>query len=373
MKKFFATILALAVIFTCATSSASETLIEASGSYVMDSRLDETPASATARAREEAKRAAVEKAGVYLMSYSKLVNLELDTDEVQTVAARLLKIQEESSNVEVVEKNLLKFTVTIKALVDDLDEDDLKALMQDKQSLAELTRKNKELQEKYDALNQQMELYRQNFDAADESRKVSIKREVALNTDKFYALDELAKGNDFSFRKDYAHALEAYDKSINFDSHLPETYNNRGIIKYELGQFSEAVEDYTRALQLKTNFAEALNNRGNAFLTLGQFDRAEQDLQAALKLDANSAVVHNNLGSVYLLKENYDEALKEYEQAINLNPNFAEAYYNRAVAYYRLGNFDSARRELKQALALNPNDTRTKDFYEKISRQVSDD
>ena len=136
MRKIFAVIFAAAIIFSCSTSFAEE-LIEASGTYVMDSRLDETPASATSRAREEAKRAAIEKAGVYLQSYSKTVDLALVEDEVETVAARLLKIQSESSDVEVVEKNLLKFTVTIKALIDELDENDLKAMMQNKQSLAE--------------------------------------------------------------------------------------------------------------------------------------------------------------------------------------------------------------------------------------------
>ena len=156
MRKIFALIFAVAIIFSCSTSFAEE-LIEASGTYVMDSRLDETPASATSRAREEAKRAAIEKAGVYLQSYSKTVDLALVEDEVETVAARLLKIQSESSDVEVVEKNLLKFTVTIKALIDELDENDLKAMMQNKQSLAEETRKYKELQKEYDALKKQMD------------------------------------------------------------------------------------------------------------------------------------------------------------------------------------------------------------------------
>ena len=77
---------------------AKEVEIVASGDYIMDSRLDETPASATARAREEAKRHAVEQAGVYVQSYSKMINFELSYDEVTTIAARLLKIQDESSN-----------------------------------------------------------------------------------------------------------------------------------------------------------------------------------------------------------------------------------------------------------------------------------
>lgn len=63
---------------------AKEELIEASGTYIMDSRLDETAASATARAREEAKRSATEQAGVYLKSYSKMIDFKLDHDEIIT-------------------------------------------------------------------------------------------------------------------------------------------------------------------------------------------------------------------------------------------------------------------------------------------------
>ena len=72
-----------------------------------------------------------------------MVNLYLEEDEVRTVTAQLLKIQDESSKVEVMEKSLLKFTVTVKALISDFDEKTLKSIMNDRQALEELTRKNK--------------------------------------------------------------------------------------------------------------------------------------------------------------------------------------------------------------------------------------
>ena len=89
MKKIFLTFFCTDNFLSSSISFASEQLIESSGSYVMDSRLNETPASTVSRAREEAKRADVEKAGVYLQSYSKTVNSQLATDEIQTIAARL--------------------------------------------------------------------------------------------------------------------------------------------------------------------------------------------------------------------------------------------------------------------------------------------
>ena len=64
MKKFFNVCVLIFfgffVIFGNEKAEAKENLIEGVGTYIMDSRLDETPASATARAREEAKRNATE-------------------------------------------------------------------------------------------------------------------------------------------------------------------------------------------------------------------------------------------------------------------------------------------------------------------------
>ena len=369
MKKIFSVVFALAVLLTCATSSANEQLvIEASGNYIMDSRLDETPASATARAREEAKRTAVEKAGVYLESYSKTINFELDTDEVRTVAARILKIQNETSNVEVLERNLLKFTVTITAVVDDNQDEILKTMMQDKQSLEELTRKNNELQEKYDALNREMSRYKNDFDQASEAQRVEIKQAVARNSERFSAVDEVARGNSFAYTKNYAQALAAYDAAIKFDPKLAEAYNNRGIVRFELKQFAAAIDDYTTAISLKSNYADALNNRGNAFATLEQFSNAEQDLRTAAQLKDNSAVIHNNLGSVYLSQKKFNAAISEYARAIQLNPSYAEAYYNRAIAHYAQKNFAQALTDVQQAMALNPNDAATRALYERINR-----
>ncbi|MBR4643437.1 MAG: tetratricopeptide repeat protein [Selenomonadaceae bacterium] len=371
MKKFFALLIAFAIVLSTATSEADEELIEASGEYVMDSRLDETAASATARAREEAKRAAIEKAGVYLQSYSKMIDLVLEEDEVQTVTAQLLKIQEETSSVEVVEKNLLKFTVTIKALINNLDEKTLKAIMNDRQSLDELIRKNKELQEKYDALNRQMEKYRKDFDSVDDAKKIEIKKDVEHNTKKFYAINEFSKGNDFSFRKNFPRALATYDAAIELDPQFAEAYNNRGIVKYELGQISAAVEDYTAAVKLKSNYADALLNRGIAYAALEQFQNAEKDFRAALKLNDKSAAAHNNLGSLFVFKEMFNEAVEECTRAIRLNPNFADAWYNRAVAYYGLGDYSKALSDAQKSLQLNPNDRAARDLYDRISRQSS--
>lgn len=339
MKNFLKILGLTLLIFglNCQVTFAKQEIIEASGEYIMDSRLDETPASATARAREEAKRAAVEKAGVYLQTYSKMVNLQLDYDEVKTVAAQLLKIQDEKTKIEPYQDNLLKFTVTITALVEDNNEEILKTIMQDRNSLEEAVERYKKLQAEYDALKQQMDELKQNYNAAGNSQRAQIKNAVAQNNKYFNALLELEQGNNFYFQKDYQNAIQAYSRAIN----------------------------------LNPNFAEAYNNRGNSYFQLQNYSQAAQDLQTAANLNKFDARIHNNLGSVYLLQNQYDVAINEYTQAINLNPNLFTAYYNRSLAYCYAGKFQEALPDAQRAMQLNPSSVEAKELYNQILERLN--
>ena len=324
------------LILNCQSAFAKTELIEASGSYAIDLKMDETFASATALAREEAKRAATEKAGVYLQAYSKTVNLELDYDEVKTVAAQLLKIQDEKVSSKSLDNGLLEITVTIKALVEENDDAILKTIMSDKQKLEEATESYKKLQAEYDALKKQMDEYKHNYASANSSERKQIQKSVAQSNKYFEALLALENGNKFYFN----------------------------------GNYQQAISEYSRAINVKSNFAEAYNNRGNAYTKIQNYQQAMQDLQTAARLNNFDSRIHNNLGNVYLLQNNYNSAISEYSQAINLNPNLFTAYFNRALAYCYLNQFQSALPDAQRAMALNPTDADAKNLYDQIVRRV---
>ena len=335
MKKIFGLTL---LIFTLSFQMvfAKTEIIEASGSYAMDLKVDETFATATNRAREEAKRAATEKAGVYLQSYSKMIDLEIDYDEVKTVAAQLLKIQDEKISSKNLDGGLIEITVTIKALVEDNNDEILKTIMSDKQSLEEATERYKNLQQEYDNLKKQMEQLKQGYNSASYSEQIEIKKSVAQNNKYFDALLALEQGNNSYFVK----------------------------------QYQKAIESYTTAINLNPNFAEAYNNRGNAYIQLQNYQQATQDLQNAVRLNNSDARIHNNLGGLYLLQRNYSSAISEYTMAINLNPNLFTAYYNRAGAYCSLGQFQQALPDVQRAMALNPSDTDAQNLYRQIQSRL---
>lgn len=399
MKKIL--LLTFSIIISMFGNVSAAEIIQASGSYIMDSRLDETPATATERARVEAKRNAVEQAGVFVESYTKVVNLEVNEDEVRTIAANLIKIQDEKTSISVIQDNLLKFTVEITAIVDDANPEEFQAMMADRKNLEESVRQKKKLQEEYDLLNQQMEELKTKYESATSEQQIQLKIESARNIAQFNALLEMMHGNDSYSHRDYGLALEFYNRAIQTDSNSAEAYNNRGLTRYHLsqltdalsdfsraidldknfshaynnrgmilnsmGQYSQAIQDFDKALQLNPTFAFALNNRGNAYAAINQFQNAEQDLTAALRLIDNSAEIHNNLGNVYQSEEKYSEAIDEYSKAIQLNPNYSEAFYNRAIVYYIQNRKSDALIDLKRAIELNPQDSDARDLYDKIS------
>lgn len=339
MKNFFK-IFSLAILIfslSCQTTFAKSEMVEAFGTYVMDVKVDETLASGTARAREEAKRAAAEKAGVYVQSYSKMIDLELDYDEVKTVTAQLLKVQDgEKIETKTLDGGLIEIKVTIKAIVEFPNDEMLKTMMSDKQSLEEATAKYKVLEQEYEALKRQMAELKGEYKTANKIEKRQIKDAIAKNEKYFAALMELEEGNRYYFRKDYQNAIAAY----------------------------------TRSIEISFNFAEAYNNRGNCYAILKQFQPALQDLQTAVSYNSVDPRIHNNLGNVYLEMENYNAAINSYTQALNLNPNLFSAYFNRALAYSYLGQFQNALPDAQRAMQLNPADTDAQNLYNQIRRRI---
>ena len=402
MKKML--LLTLSIVASIFGNVSAAELIQASGTYIMDSRLDETPASATARAREDAKRRAAQQAGVYVESYTKVANLMLEESEVQTIAASVLKIQDEKTSITVMEENLLKFTVEITALVDDTDPQVLQSMLANRESFDESVRRNIKLQREYDELKSQMEDLKRQYESADANQREKIKVESAQNISRLNSLEDLEKANEFYIRQNYVSALEYYNHALETDPNSAEAYNNRGLTYYHLnqntnalsdfsraidldknfshaynnrgmilnsmGQHSQAIPDFDQALKLNPKFAYALNNRGNAYAAIGKYQNAVQDLKSAAKISDNSAEIHNNLGNVYQATEKYSDAIKEYSKAIKLNSNYFEAFYNRSIVYYMQKKYSEALSDAKRAVELNPQDSDAKDLFDSISREV---
>ncbi|MFM6104687.1 MAG: trypsin-like peptidase domain-containing protein [Sphaerospermopsis kisseleviana] len=83
--------------------------------------------------------------------------------------------------------------------------------------------------------------------------------------------------------KRYKEAEVAINKAIEL-SPRAAFYNNRGNVRYELGDKQGAIDDYNQAIKINPNYAYAYHGRGNAKSALGNKQGAIADFQQAVKL-----------------------------------------------------------------------------------------
>lgn len=202
-----------------------------------------------------------------------------------------------------------------------------------------------------------------------------------------YADDFFKVGMDKLKERDLEGAIESFDRAIKLNPDYAEAYNNRALIRHELGKVQEAIEDCTqaillnpdcehfhynlgiissslseyrearvdhsRAIQINPGFAQAYNSRGFARLNIGDREGALKDFTQAIELNPNDALPWNNRGDVYLLElGDLQRALEDYIQAARLNPNNAMTFYNLGVIHSKVGNEQKALENFTQAIKL---------------------
>ncbi len=134
-----------------------------------------------------------------------------------------------------------------------------------------------------------------------------------------------------------------------------ETYFERGMKHYEVGEFAQAVEMFTKALRLSLgDLAETALYRGLCYAYLEAYDRALADFHEAIRRNPYLADAYNERGTLYRMQGEYRLAIDDYDATLHLDSEHYAAYYNRALAYEQLGNYQVAEQDLTRALELTP-------------------
>ena len=163
------------------------------------------------------------------------------------------------------------------------------------------------------------------------------------------------QGNAYHSKRDYDHAIEAFNRAVELKPDFAEAYTNRGVAYTDKDDFTSAISDHTKAIALKSDYAEAYFNRGNVYHRNSDDDRAIADHTRAIELKPDYAAAYTNRGLAHQNKGDFDLAFKDHNKAIALKPDFAEAYFNRGGAYKSKNNYDYALADHTKAIELNPN------------------
>ena len=314
----------------------------------------ETPEIAKQRAKQRAERNACEKAGVYVKSFSRTINFELDEDVIETMTSGILKIVDVQYHRENSDDTTL-FRVTIQAQIDDADI--TKWLKKDSQEISTLVSQNEALRKSNEELARQIaELKKQIPQAKTEADKERITQEFAAEDKKFLSNQKVDEAWKFWEQKDFNSAISLFDEAINLNSENAQAWYGRGTAYASLKQYERAIQDFNKTIQIDPNNVKAYYNRGVTYNDgFMQYERAIADYDKAIQLNPKLSEAYNNRGTAYCHLKQYERAIQDFNKAIQIDPNDAEAYNNRGVAYVLIGNFNQAIADITKTNLLIPN------------------
>lgn len=147
-----------------------------------------------------------------------------------------------------------------------------------------------------------------------------------------------AVGVDLHRRGRLADAVRAYGRSLLFNPHVPDIYNNLGVALRAQGKREAAVASYRRAIALNPEAANYRSNMGNALRELGRFEDAAVALQQALRLAPGAPEILYNFGLVLREMGRSDTALGCFNAVLKAKPDHAEAHFDRALTLIQMGD-----------------------------------
>ena len=312
MKGYIFAILVSLFLFYPSHGLAETKDIISEGTYNMGD--GETPTVAESRALLNAKRVALEQAGTYVESYSKVKNFQLTEDEIKVLASGLMEVTVLDKKRTVIGDGI-NFWVKIKARVQIEKMEEMAKRVKEKSVIDDY----KNIQEAYDKSQKDIEeLKKQLAEAKGEKERKQVGAKIADEERLLQANEWFEKGKNYYLNKEYDKAIEAYTSAIVLDPNYARAYNNRGIAYVYKGRYDRAIEDYSKAIVLDPNLAQAYNNRGIAYGMKGQYDRAIEDFNKTIALDPNNAIAYTGRGIAYVLSGNMGRAISDLQKACDM-------------------------------------------------------
>jgi Flp pilus assembly protein TadD len=109
---------------------------------------------------------------------------------------------------------------------------------------------------------------------------------------------------------------------------IPEVYNNLGAVCAALGRRDEAETAFGRAMELQPEAPNAAYNRGLMRFQGGNYLGAHDDFQRAAELAPEDPELQNNLGTALFQLERWTECRRALDRAVSLAPDYLAPHLN---------------------------------------------
>ena len=361
MTKFLRRILTAVLIVACALTAtfvyAAVQIFDGRGEWHTND--DDNQQIAKQRAQQRAQLDAQKKAGVYLKTFSRTVDLELVEDEVTAVTANILElVGDVHFDKKIIplsdQSSTILYTATLKAKIDPDGLFDW--FKRDEKQKVNDVRQNSELQDAIRRNDEQAAVLTEQYtQAATQSERDELRRQIDEVDRDFLANQKLEEGLKLNYAEDYNGAIRLYNEALDIKPDYPEAYTERGVAQFLLGQIDQAFDDFAQAIELNPNYARAYYCNGYVYDELEQYETAIRNYDKAVNLDPKYFEAYGNRGVAYIYLQQYHRALNDFNTALKINPNYFEGYANRGICYNDgLKDYGNALTDFNTALKLNP-------------------
>lgn len=149
-------------------------------------------------------------------------------------------------------------------------------------------------------------------------------------------------GMVYGYQNQYEIAHGYLTKALEINSEFLTAWKWRGIVNYEMKNFSAAIADFSDALSLDPANADLFTRRARVHLLSGAHDDALSDLLLAKKYTPENPRIMLYLAQVYQKVNELNIALVTLDEALALNPDYAEAYGIKGEIYREQGLMEDA-------------------------------
>lgn len=363
-RKMLAAAIAAGTFAGMPLASAEVKEYEGFGEYVMSDF--ETPDIAKQRAKARAEQNAMEQAGVYVESYTKVINHQVTHDEIATMTNGILKVKDvQYGKMTPTEdgKGIL-ICVTIKA---DIDTDDInKWLSQNKENVNDLIEQNKRLQKAREEQDRKIEELQKQVASVKTAQEKKRTQTMVDDADReFLSNQKTEEGIRLRATGDSIGALVALSTAVDLNPQNANAYAEMGSINSGWGLLHKSKEEcargisaYTKAIMIDSQNAKLYYRRSLTYNTMCDYAKQLADCTKAIELEPQNEKWYCARAWAYQSLENYTRAIEDCVRAIKLNPQYADAYLQRGQIYHDIGDDKRAIDDFHKTIDLNRNNNR---------------
>jgi Flp pilus assembly protein TadD len=149
-------------------------------------------------------------------------------------------------------------------------------------------------------------------------------------------------------------AVESFTQAISFDQNNGETFANRGMAYFALGEYENAESDLISGLKKDPGNAFSINALALVKAEQGQVEIADSLIIKALRAVPDQPIFLNNKGYINILKGDFEQAKMAIDQSLSLNEGNAWAHQNLGILFNKTGRYQESLTSLNKAESLNP-------------------